>query len=506
MSTISTAVGSERLSRVSGYKSLKGFFSNETQNLPQIIAIFGEANLANQTGLSINPKEVTSSKEAGELYGYGSPIHQVMRILRPLNGDGVGGIPTVVFPQITSLSAEATVSEWTVTGTATSNATHYIIVNGRDGVDFQSYAFNVVAEDTPTAIAQKMKDAINAVLSSPCTATNNLGVFTAVTKWAGATSANFNITIDVGDNDAGVSYSETDRVDGVGGVDLQDSFDLMGDVWYTSVINTYGDVYLADFEAFNGFPDANNPTGRWSATVYKPFMAFFGSNFPTVSTLTAITDDANRKANCTNVLCPAPYSNGFPWEAAANVVALFSRVMQDTPHLDVNNKSYPDMPIPSDGVIGDMVSYNNRDLLVKKGCSTVILENGAYKVMDLVTTYHPNAETPLQYSYCRNLNLDWNVKDAYTTLESIRLRDKTLISDNQLTTVKGVVKPKEWKAVLFELFDDLGEKALINDPKFSKDSLQVQISRTNPNRFETFFRYKRTGIARIESTDVEAGF
>ena len=47
---------------------------------------------------------------------------------------------------------------------------------------------------------------------------------------------------------------------------------------------------------------------------------------------------------------------------------------------------------------------------------------------------------------------------------------------------------------------------MIRDASFSKDSLNVQISTTNPNRFETFFRYKRTGLARIESTDVEAGF
>ena len=86
-------------------------------------------------------KEVTSAKEAAQLYGYGSPIHQMMRILRPLSGDGVGGIPTVVFPQISSESATETVREWTVTGTATANATHKVIVNGRDGLDFQFYDF-----------------------------------------------------------------------------------------------------------------------------------------------------------------------------------------------------------------------------------------------------------------------------------------------------------------------------------------------------------------------------
>jgi phage tail sheath gpL-like len=206
------------------------------------------------------------------------------------------------------------------------------------------------------------------------------------------------------------------------------------------------------------------------------------------------------------VLCPAPGSLGFTFEAAANVVALFARIAQDSPHLDVNNKSYPDMPVPSNGNIGDMSDYNNRDFLVKKGCSTVILENGAYKIQDLVTTYHPEGENPLQYAYARTLNLDWNVSYAYRTLETIILKDKALIQDGQVSEVDKTIKPKEWKAVLFDLFEDLATRALINDPQFSKNSLLVQVSSTNPNRFETFFRYKRTGIARIESTDVEAGF
>jgi len=164
------------------------------------------------------------------------------------------------------------------------------------------------------------------------------------------------------------------------------------------------------------------------------------------------------------------------------------------------------IPITNSTFIGDMGEYNNRDVLVKNGCSTVTLENGAYKIQDLVTTYHPDGEVPLQYAYCRNLNIDWNVADSYRTLETLRLKDKTLVKDDQVTAVTGVIKPKEWRAVLFDLFDDLALIALINEPAFSKESLTVQISTVNPDRFETRFRYKRTGIARIESTDVEAGF
>lgn len=505
MSTISTAVGIDRRSRVSGYKIKKGFFSNDTQNLPQLIAVFGEANTANQSGLTTEKREVTSAKEAGELYGYGSPIHRIMRILRPINSDGVGGIPTVVFPQVSDAGATATVREWTVTGTATANATHFVVINGRDSIDFQSLGFSLASGDTPTVIAGKIKDAINSVLGSPVSATNALGVVTMTSKWEGATSAEINVSIDFGTNAAGVSYSQTASTDGSGTVSLADSFAQFGDDWYTAVINPYTDK-LADFEAFNGFPDDDVPTGRYNGLIFKPFMAYFGSVESDKDDLATITNDAARINQCTNVLCPAPGSLGFTFEAAANVVALFARIAQDSPHLDVNNKSYPDMPVPASGNIGDMSDYNNRDFLIKKGCSTVILENGAYKIQDLVTTYHPEGENPLQYNYCRNLNLDWNVSDSYRTLETIRLKDKTLISDNQVSDVAGVIKPKEWKAVLFDLFEDLAVKALINDPQFSKDSLIVQISSTNPNRFETFFRYKRTGIARIESTDVEAGY
>lgn len=506
METISTSVGLDRLSRVSGYTVKRGRFNNDTQNLPQVIAIFGEANTANQSGLSVTKREVTSASEAAELYGYGSPIHSMMRILRPLSGDGIGGIPTVVFPQETAVDATATSRAWTVVGTATANATHTVVVNGRTNIDFQEYSFDVVVGDTATVVAGKIKDAINAVVSAPCSAANTAGVMTATTKWKGVTSAEFNISINYGSNAAGLSYSQTASTNGTGAVDLADSLAQFGDDWYTIVLNPYGTSKLAELEQFNGVPNDTTPTGRYAGLIYKPFCAYFGSVLSDKDDLATITDASARKSQVTNVLCPAPNCLGFTWEAAANVVALASVVFQNNPNLDVNNLSYPDMPIPTSQDAGDFKDYNNRDFLVKKGCSTVILKNGAYVIQDLVTTYHPAGELPLQYSYPRNLNIDWNVSDAYRTLETIYLKDKTLVADNQIVDVDGCIKPSEWKGIVYDLFDDVAQKALINDPSFSKGSLRVQISTTNPNRFETTFSYKRTGIARIESTTATAGF
>ncbi len=130
----SDAVGLERISRIVGYKITKGNFATQSPNLPQRIAVLAEANDANQAGLDTDPKEITSAQQAGILYGFGSPIYHIMRILRPLSGDGVGGIPVIVYPQAAAGGAAAKKLTVTPSGTATGNGTHYLVVAGRDGM------------------------------------------------------------------------------------------------------------------------------------------------------------------------------------------------------------------------------------------------------------------------------------------------------------------------------------------------------------------------------------
>jgi len=323
------------------------------------------------------------------------------------------------------------------------------------------------------------------------------------TKWKGLTSAGLNISFDVNGNNAGLTYAVTSRVDGAGTVNLADSFALFGSDWFNVVLNPYL-TKLGDFEVFNGVPDG--ATGRYAAQTFKPFHAFTGSTFSTKTELTAITDNASRIEQVTNVICTAPNSKGWAWEAAANVVYRFARMAQDNPHNDVNNMSYPDMPAPANGDTGEMADYLNRNFLVKKGCSTVTFENGAYKIQDLVTTYHPTSDDDLVFSYVRDNNLYWNVKSSYYVLEELFLRDKTLIRDNQVVTVQNCIKLKEWKATVSSLFDELAQRGIISDAQFSKDSLQIEIPTTNANRTNTFFRIRITGIARIQSTTFEVNY
>jgi phage tail sheath gpL-like len=502
---ISTAVPAGSISRTSGYQLNKGNFSTGTPYLPQKVVILGEANTANQSTLVNDSVQITTAAQAGQKYGYGSPIHQIARILFPVSGTGIS-VPVYVMAQDEPGGATATVIVITITGTATANKTHYINIAGRESLDFSTYAVNIVTGDTPTVIAAKYVTAINAVLGAPVTASSALGVLTLTAKWKGATGAGLTGIPDVDGNTAGVTYVVTSNTAGTGSPSIAAALALFEDEWNTLVINSYGTVTLTDLEDFNGIPDNDNPTGRYAPMVWKPILAFFGSTLATTSALIAITDADARVQNVTNVLCPAPGSAGMPYEAAANMVLLFANVAQSKPHLTVAGQSYPDMPIPESNTIGEMSIYANRDALRKAGCSTVTLKDGAYKVQDLVTTYHPDGEIPLIFSEARYLVIDWNVKYGYGRLEDLYLKDKTIVADGQYTSVQDVIKPADWKSVLFTYFDALAELGLINDPEFSRDSVVIEIDPTNPNRFNTTFSYKRTGTTEIESTTVTVGF
>lgn len=508
MADISNAVGSERISRVVGYKIKKGVYAIDGRNLPMRLAILAPANHANQASLGVDPApfEFTSANEVGALCGYGSPAHQIARILRPLSGSGIGGIPTVLYPQLESVGATGSTIDVTVAGTPTKNVTHRLVINGRDNVDGEYYEVNITTADTAASVMTKIIDAINNVTNSPVTASQGSGKVVVATKWYGATSAQLAVSADTNGDAAGLTYTVGGKVGGAGNESIAAALAKFGSEWNTVVINAYDAAQFDALEAFNGTPSATDPTGRYTGIVFKPFVALWGSVEPDKDTLSAITDTAGRLSQVTNVLCPAPNSKGFTWEASANVARLMARKAQDTPHLDISGDNYPDMPVPLDGVIGDMADYENRDFLVKKGASTVDLVNGTYQVQDMVTTYHPDGEIPPQFRYTRNLILDWNVRYAYMLLEQANVKDKALAGDSDYVTASDVIKPKMWKAVLFDMFDDLTARALITDVDFSKNSLEVEVNDTNPDRLDTFFRYKRTGTVRIASTTAEANF
>lgn len=512
--SISDAVGSEAKSAVTGYKTTKGFFGDTGSNLPMRVAVFGEANADNQSGLDTSGKQITSAKQAGDLYGYGSPMHMMFNIIYPpLGGGSFGSIPIYAFPQTEASGAAAKVITMTVTGDATANVTHYLKIAGRTSINANVYAVNIEKDDTSDEIAEKFEDAVNAMLASPMSASSpaesqaNSNDVVLTAKWKGLTSDDLEVEVVTNGVSAGITYAFADTTAGSGTPSIATGLTALGEEWFTISINGYGlqsDIIEA-FEAFVGKPADGDtaPTGRYASTVMKPMVVLTGSTSDDPS---ATTDAEARKTNVAIAVCPAPNSDGMPFEAAANMCVLLARQAQDNPHLDVTGKSYPDMPVPDGNSIGTMGTYANRQAIVLKGCSTVKLSAGAYEVVDLVTTYHPEGEVPVQYDFVRHLLIDWNVFYTYKLLEQLYVVNKTIANDNDVVTATNVIKASRWKGILYNMFDDLTKRALIAEPSFSEAGLQVGKSSTNPNRFETYFPYKRTGIAHIASTTAEAGF
>jgi len=510
---LSNAIDQAAVARTVGYALGFKDFSEAARNLPQRITIFSVIQQSLQAGFTdYNVRHTVSSvQEVLDLFGI-CPAYYVMRILKPINGGGIGNIPVDIFPILETTGAKST-GKLTITGTADKTVTHTVVLNGRKFIDSQSAQYVVETGDTATDVATKIIAALNGLLSSSVTASaGGAGEVDMESKWQTLTANEISLTIDIGTDDAGLTYALPTFINGAGAFDLSTALANIGEVWTTGIINTFDETLFDVFENFNGVPDPDTGgTGRWNAKTVKPFIACLGTKVAVKATLLALA--AGRESDLTNCLAPAPNSPGFTFEAAANMLGSFMLVMNNRPHSTVADVYYPDMPFPVNNDIGVMKDYNTRDDLVKGGVSTVTFDEAlGYRSEDFITFRRlaTQAEQAKDWRYCRDIvGIDFNVIYQYRLTEETFLVAKTIVNDTDVVdsgVSTDVIKPKDWKAILFDLFEDLGKKALIADVPFAEASLQVEISSVNAKRFETTFNYKRTSTVRISSTTAFAGF
>lgn len=513
MGNTSSAVAYNDISAIVGYAINKGYFNLTSPNLPQNISILAEANTANQSGLSALPFVATNAVQVAATCGYGSPAYSIARILFNANVS----VPVIFYPQLAAGGAVAKVITITPTGTATANGTIYLNIAGREQIDGQVYAINVVTGDTPTLICDKMRTAIAAVLGCPVLGTGT-ATFVGTAKWTGLSSNDISISVDLGLTSLGTTYAVVNTTAGSGtpaignGTGGTTGLDFFGNAWNTIVINSYGFVTATvnALEAYNGVPDPVTPTGQYAGTIWRPMWAFTGT---TLDDPTSLTGAAGRKNQVTIVPCVAPLSLGMPYEAAANAAALWANVAQNTPHLDILEQAYPDMPPAAAGSFPQMSQYAFRQTCVMNGCSTVDYVDNVYVVKDFVTTYNTAGEFPPFYRYVRDLNLYFNYKFGYKLLQKQKCTGKALVPNATIVDVDGVVKPKTWAADLAAFNIQCERKAWIVNVETApspliptNESIEVSINGSNPNRLDTVESIYISGYARICATVVTGGF
>ncbi len=463
--------------------------------LPQRIAVIAQG--ATASTYSLTKRRVRSAAEGGGIYGFGSPIHLILRELLPENGDGVGTIPVTVYPledvYDTGVPAEGTI---TPAGSQTKKGSYRVRIGG-----VLSQAFIVDASDTVAERCAAITAAINAVLHMPVVAADNTTAVGLTAKWAGATGNGISIEVPDGDNAQvfGTLYGGTFTVaamaDGLTDPTVDDALDQVGNVWETMVVNAIGDDTSLD--TIQDFGE-----GRWGELVRRPLVSFSGSIGTSANTLSTLGD--TRKDDRVNALLTAPGSVNLPCVVAARQVARIARIANNNPPTDYGAQRATGLIAGTDAEQWD---YITRDSLVKSGVSTTEGVDGVITIGDVVTFYHPDGEEPPAYRYVVDIvRLQNCIYNFDLKFGSSEWAAAPLIPNDQATVNPNAKKPSSAIAEAAAILDGLGDEAIISDPDTAKKNTTATISSSNPKRLDMVVPIQLSGNTNVKSVDLKFGF
>lgn len=487
---ISTAIGASTVSRVIGVKtSFTDTNIGGVIYLPQRIGVLGQGNTA--AAYSLDKRTIASEFEAGDVYGFGSPIHLAVRQLLPSNGDGVGAIPVTIYPVRDDAAGVAATASITPSGTVSRNGAFNVRINGEVSADF-----TVLTTDVLAGIATKITNAINGALSMPMSAATSGGAVNLTSKWKGASANELKVIVE-GPTDTGITFATVQPSGGLVNPDLEAPLQVMGDVWETMILNC---LDASDTDTLETIQTVGE--GRWGALRRRPFVCFTGHAFEDLGDIQAITD--LRKTDRVNVLLSNPGSESLPFVTAAGLLARIASVANNNPARDYGRQVAPYILPGGDGTQWD---FAQRDQAVKSGISTVEVRDSEVTVSDTVTMFRPDGDVNPAYRFVKDIvklqNIIFNIDLIFNTAA---WDGAPLIPDNQPTVNPDAKKPKNAVSALIALAENLAADAVISDIDYTKSGTSAQISSQNPNRLDVVFPVKISGNANIISLDLNFGF
>jgi len=457
--------------------------------LPQHVGVVGQGtDAAALAGYSNEPLRVTTSQRAGEVYGFGSPIHLSVSSLLPDNMAGVGAIPVTVYPMQPDAAGVASVTELTpVIGTIESDQ-YAVMVSG-----VRSLSFTALTTDTLASLTAKITASINGIAGMPVIATDGGTEVIMTSKWSGSSSSDINVSID-GPTDRGVIFGVAQTTAGLVNPDVSPALDAVNSVWITMMINTLemtDDVALDQFEAF-----AEN---RWGSLIHRPLVVFTGSTIADPTAASAIAD-ARASSRVLSQLS-SPGGLELPLTVASASLVPMVLVANNSPASSYGLQVIDGLE--SGGILNQW-SVTERDLAVKRGVSTVELIDGELHLSDVVTFHHPSGNANPEYRYVRDIVVLQNIIFRISSIFAAEgWFGAPLIPDDQATTNRDARKPLHAKSAVSSVIDDLALAALITNPDETKSQITSQISPINANRLDMVIPISISGTLIIGSIDID---
>lgn len=490
---ISTAVDPSAVARVIGIKTkFSDLRGGRVAYLPQRIAVIGQCGTVADGSMSTTKRRVTSAVEVGQIYGFGSPLHLAVQGLLPANGDGVGSIPVTVYPLKSAGTATAGTATITPSPTqATVAGTFRIRVGG-----VLSEAFSISVGDAAADVVSNIAAAINSTVDIPVFAVDGETVVTLTTKWKGLSANGVKVEV-IGTTATGITLTTTSTSGGTVNPSVAGAISQIGDVWETMVLNC---LNYDDLTALDALKTAGDQ--RWEAMNSRPFVAFCGTNVEEVGTITTII--GTRPTDRVNAVLTAPGSPSLPFVIAARQVARIAKQANNDPAHNYDKKLVDGVVPGTDLVQWD---YAERDLAVKSGCSTTEVADGAVRISDVVTFYHPSGDPTPAYRFVvdvvKLMNIIFNLNLIFA---GEGWAGAPLIPDNQATTNRSAKQPRSAVAAVCSLLDNLGLNAVISDPETAKENTSAEIDPSNPKRLNVSTIVQLSGNTSIISVDLNFGF
>ncbi|GHT66354.1 hypothetical protein FACS1894110_09890 [Spirochaetia bacterium] len=421
--------------------------------LPRKIVIFAtplETNIGN-VPLGF-PKLALSPDEVGALAGNGSMAHRLaIAAFRGANGE----VPiSLVYEEE---AAGAVAATWTLTydGTPTVSGSHWLYIAG------DLYQIPIAINDTPTVIGDRVVNKVLANPACPVTAVNVSGVVTFTAKTKGAWGNGITIRDNqrpAEDQTLPAGLTAEIAVTGAGTLNPDFATDLpaalgagdsANEKRFTDLIHGYGQDNVILDALSNYVGPGNDYTGLYSGTVARPLRSIIGNVDTGSDGLSAVMAFAdNRKQDRTNHMICKPGSLTHPAEIGAEVAAIAARV--NNAYAEGSTQEYILSGVDP-GIVarqqkltstdGDWTTeYTNRDMAVKAGVATTIVEDGSVMIEDLMSFYHPSSIAPESnaYRFSRNISLTQNVLvNFFNTFDTEKWKGFTIVADKSFVQSPG---------------------------------------------------------------------
>jgi phage tail sheath gpL-like len=404
--------------------------------IPQRVALLGQYNTG-KTPTENVALNITSADDAANYFGRGSMLHRMAR--RLFQGLGSSTVIVDAFPLAAGTGAST--GTITIVGPSVLAGTLALYIAG------ERVPVVVTAAMAQNDIATAVRDAINANLDLPVTATAATNVVTLTARNAGLAANQITVRRDIaaGDSSAeptGLTVTIVSLSGGSANPSIATALTNFGGTFYTWVVCPYNEDASLDLLEAAG-------VARIDPGVKKPFAGVVGYTDTRANFLTWL--DSRNSPWTTGV--PVEGSPDHPAEIAASCVGSSAASAQSEP-------ARPFKTLPLTGITPGAAApwtYAQRDAVEQAGgSSTYIDSSGIVRIHDLCTTYTTNALGAADDAWGFTVTIT-NVQAKIYSLDQMFLSapfDRAVVVDDDSVTAKEfAVSPKTVKSYIINLID-----------------------------------------------------